>query len=125
MRLRGALQAAVGIAVGAVVLLYLSQPAGTIILSIASVVGLAALLSPHGLFAAFERATAALGRVIGRSVTWLLMFLIFYGIFVPFRLLFRRGHRDAMRRFYEPDAETYWETRELGRSASTLRERQF
>jgi hypothetical protein len=125
VRLRGALQAAAGLAVGAAVFLYLSQTAGTIIGCIASVVGLAALVSPHGLFAAFERATAALGQVIGRSVTWLLMFLIFYGIFVPFHLLFRRGQRDAMRRFYEPDAETYWESRELGRSASGLRERQF
>ena len=27
---------------------------------------------------------------------------------MPFGKLFRRGQRDKMRRYYEPDRETYW-----------------
>lgn len=124
-RLRGIAQAGVGAVVGTAVLLYLSFTAGIIVLCIASAIAVAALVSPHGLYAALERGTAALGRVIGGLVTWLLMFLIFYGIFVPFHALFRRGRRDAMRRYYEPEAPSYWEEHGRGRNAAGARDRQF
>ena len=56
-------------------------------------------------------------RVVGRFLTWILLSWIFYGFFLPFGALFRRGRRDSMKRFYEPEALSYWsscEPREAG-----------
>ena len=53
------------------------------------------------------------------------MSIIFFTVVTPFGMLFRRGQRDPMRRYYEPGAATYWSERTLGRSASKMRERQF
>ena len=44
-------------------------------------------------------------------MTWIVMVPIFYGVFLPFGLLFRRGRRDRMKRYYDPDAQSYWEER--------------
>jgi len=80
--------------------------------SAAALLGLAALLSPLGLFAAIERLLAAVGTRIQRALTWLLLPMIFFLFFVPFRRFFRRGRRDSMRRFYDPGAPSYWQPRE-------------
>jgi hypothetical protein len=122
-RLRGLVQAAAGAAVGTLVLLFVSRIAGTVVLTIAGLIGLAALLSPLGLFAAIERLFASLGHQVGRALTWILLPGIFYLFFVPFGALFRRGRRDAMKRFFEADAETYWKLREAPAGASEGRYR--
>jgi len=126
VRLRGCLQALAGAAVG--LLLYWlsgSRVIATVVLTIAGAIALAALISPGGAYAAIERAFAALGGAVGRAMAALLMPLVFYAVFVPFGLLFRRGRRDSMRRFFEPDAATYWSRRERGRTASASRRRQY
>lgn len=127
IRLRGALQAAVGLAVaGGFAWLGHRTPA-LVVGAIASFVLLAALASPLGLFAAIERMVAALGVRIGQALTWILLPAIFYGFFVPFGLLFRRGRRDSMRRFFEPGAASYWSVRgERGtHAASASHERPY
>lgn len=111
-RIRGGLQALAGAAIGAAILVFLSRTAGTIVLSIASLVALCALLSPLGAFAAIERGVAALGRGVGRVLTWLTLPAIFYAFFVPFAALLRRGRRDAMKRYFDPGAASYWTLRE-------------
>jgi hypothetical protein len=124
-RIRGAIQASVGVAVGALVYAYASRTVGSVILSIGSVILLSALLSPTGLYAAIDRGFNALGHHLGRFLTWVSMLTLFFLFFLPFGRLFRRGAKDPMRRFYAPDAATYWEERELGRRASASRERQY
>ena len=125
LRRRGTIQALVGITIGAVLFVFVSRVAGAVVATIGSVILLSALFSPEGLFAAIERGFLAFGHWVGRFLTWVLMSAIFWLFFVPFAFLFRRGRRDTMRRFYEPDAETYWTGREPERSASRSRERQF
>lgn len=124
-RLRGLLQGGVGIAFGAL-LVWLGHPRiGTVAASLGALVAVAALVSPTGLFAAIESGFATLGAWTGRALTWLLMPAIFYGFFMPFGLLFRRGRRDAMRGFYESEAPTYWSQRDERRSGSSSRHRQY
>jgi hypothetical protein len=48
---------------------------------------------------------------------------IFYLLFAPFGELLRRGRRDRLHRYFEPDAESYWEPHMVIRSSS--RERQY
>ena len=94
-------------------------------ITIGALILLAALLSPNGFYRTIEAAFATLGQWVGRGLSWALLSAVFWLFFFPFGLLFRRGHRDSMRRFYEPEAESYWTTREIGRSGSSSRERQY
>ena len=124
-RLRGTLQALAGAGIGALVFALLSRIAGTVVMSIATLILLSALLSPSGLYAGIERLFAALGRRVGTGLTWIVLPLIFYLIFLPFGTLFRSGRRDPMKRFYETDAESYWSPRRVGRSGSAFHTRQY
>jgi hypothetical protein len=124
-RLRGALQGAVGLAVGATLFALGWPTAGGIALALGGAVALSALFSPDFLYAAIERLFAATGRAVANTLSALLLPLLFFGIFTPFAALFRRGRRDAMTRFYEPDAASYWSERDRGRSASKSRSRQY
>ncbi len=124
-RLRGTLQALAGAGVGALIFALLSRIAGTVVMSIAAVILLSALLSPAGLYAGIERLFAALGRRVGTSLTWIVLPLLFYLVFLPFGMIFRSGRRDPMKRFYEADAESYWSPRQVGRSGSASRTRQY
>ncbi len=39
----------------------------------------------------------------------LLLTVVFWGLFVPMRLIFTMAGKDALRRKWQPDAATYWE----------------
>lgn len=122
-RLRGVVRALVVACVGSLVFLYWSRVIGTIALSIAIIVGLSALISPNGVYAAIERLVDKLAHATGVALSWVLLIPVFYLVFLPFGLLFRRGRRDSMKRFIDEDCESYWEIREPGDALST--ERQF
>lgn len=107
-RLRGVLQASVGAIVGLLVHRTLSPSVGTAILSVASIILLAALLSPRVLYSGIERLFSVTGRALARGVTWISLVTLLYLVFFPFGVLFRRGRRDRMRRRFEPEATTYW-----------------
>ncbi len=49
---------------------------------------------------------------IGFVLSYLLMGLLFYGVFTPFGLVFRLIGRDALERRLDPAAESYWIPRE-------------
>lgn len=127
VRVRGALQAAVGLSVAGALAWYGHRTPALVVGTVASVIALAALLSPLGLFAAIEHAFTVLAGWIGKGLTWLLLPLIFYTFFVPFSALFRRGRRDSMRRYFDRDAASYWTVRGTvdGRTASASHERQY
>lgn len=124
-RLRGSLQALVGGAVGTAVFFFLSNTVAYFIWSVASVILLSALFSPRGLYALIDRGFLSLGNLLGRAMTWIVLPLVFYGFFVPFGRVLRRGARDTMKRFYEPDADTYWTEGDESRSGSNERKRQY
>jgi hypothetical protein len=125
MRLQGLVQAEVAAGFGGVLFLFWSQTIGSIVLTVAGIVGFSALVSPLGLFAAIERLFLALGRATGRLLTWILLVPVFYGFFAPFGQLLRRGRRDRLKRRLEPEAATYWEPHEGPTAASSSLERQY
>ena len=125
LRIGGAVRAAIGFGIG-LILLYLG--AGTfafVVLGISTAVFTAAIASPLGVYATLDRAFRAAGRAVGRGMTWTLGAPFFYLAFPAFGYLFRRGSRDRMQRFFDPDAPTYWEAHEGLKSGSSSRTRQF
>jgi hypothetical protein len=125
VRLRGGLQALVGVGVGLLMFLFVSPTIGRIVMGIAGFILLSALVSPTVVYAGIEKLFDSLGHLLGRGMTWLLMVPLFYLFFLPFGLLFRRGRRDRLRRYSERDAATYWERREGPTAASHSREHQY
>ena len=125
VRLRGLLQAVVAALFGGALFFFWSRTIGSVVLAVASLVGLSALASPLGLFAAIERLFLALGRATGRVLTWLLLVPVFYAFFAPFGQLLRRGRRDRLKRQLEPDAASYWEPHAGPTAASSSLERQY
>ena len=116
-RLRGTLRALVAGAVGGVVFVFWSRTVGSVALGIATFVLLSALVSPNGLYDGIERLFVALGQATGRALAWLLLVPVFVVFFVPFGVLLRRGRRDRMQRFFDPDADSYWEPRQARASS--------
>jgi hypothetical protein len=112
VRLRGALQAFAGLAVAATFFWFGHRVPAAVVGSIAAVVGLSALASPFGVFAAIERGFDALGRGLGRLLGWIVLPAIFYLFFAPFSVLFRRGRRDSMKRAFDAEATSYWTPRD-------------
>jgi uncharacterized membrane protein YhdT len=45
---------------------------------------------------------------IGFVISWVLMALVYYGLFTPVGLLFRLTGRDKLHKHPDPDAKTYW-----------------
>lgn len=125
-RRRGAIQAAIGAAVAVGLYAGLGWTiASVVVASIAGLLGITALVSPTRLYAAIERGTSAFAGWVGKGLTWIVMPPVFFLIFLPFGLLFRRGRRDAMKRFYDADAPSYWVVRDPEREATRSRERPF
>jgi len=122
-RVRGGLQALAGGIVGTALYAVASQRAAVLVWTVTGVVGVCALVSPLGLFVAIERSFAGLGRWTGGALSWLLLPIAFYGFFVPFRALFRRGHRDSMRRYFDAQSQSYWSLRKVTAAAQTPEER--
>ncbi len=50
-------------------------------------------------------------RPIGAVIGELAMLLIYFGVFLPFGLVFRLGKRDALRLTLDREAETYWQSK--------------
>jgi hypothetical protein len=124
-RVRGIVQAGIGATVATVFLFVGWRTPAFIVYGIASLIALAALLSPTGVYALLDRMTVALGERIGRVLTWTVLVPVFYLFFVPFGKIFRAGRRDRMKRHFDSEATTYWEPHEGPTAASTSHERQY
>jgi hypothetical protein len=121
----GSLQGMALVALGAGLHLFWSRGVGTVVLTIGSAILVSALVSPTGLYAAIRRFFTRLGHWTGSALNWLLMPALFYAIFYPLGRVLRRGRRDRLRRWLEPEAETYWEPHEGFTAASTSPEKQY
>jgi hypothetical protein len=110
VRRRALLQALAGAAFGSVCFLFWSRSVAYFAFAMAALVLVSALVSPSGLHAGMQRLFETTGRVLGRAMTWLLMAPLFYLFFLPFGMILRRGKRDRLRRYFDPEAESYWES---------------
>ena len=109
---KGVRQGLVGLVMGAAVYFGLSPHMGLVASTVSSFILISALVSPDGVYAAIERLIGGLVGAVGKGGTAVVMVPVFYLIFLPFGVLFRRGRSDGMKRFYDESSDSYWLTRE-------------
>lgn len=107
-RRRGSLRGVIAIAAAGLFWVLDTPTLAMIVATIGAVTLLSALASPLGLYAVIERAIGRAAGLLGRITTVITLVPLFYLFFVPFGALFRRKRRDKLKRFYEPEADTYW-----------------
>lgn len=107
-RRRGAVQSLVGIAIGGAVAWWWRPLPGAAIAGVALLVGLLALASPLRAFAALSRFFERLGRLVGGAVTWLLMGVLYYLVFLPLGLALRARGRLRLTTGFDARQASYW-----------------
>lgn len=118
------IQGAIGGVIGTGVYFYLHPTVGMVAWGISGFLALLGLISPTGGYSKVKSAMDGFGRVVGTVMAWTLLLPVYYLFFTPFRILFRGGKKDAMTRWLDPDAKSYWVTRE-GEIKKGSYERQF
>jgi hypothetical protein len=123
---RGAIGGAVGLTAAAVVYFFFERPvAAAVIAGIAVTITLIAFLAPLTLYKALNRGLERFARAVGSAVTWVLMTLLFYLLFLPVGLVLRARGRLGITRAADRRLPTYWSsTEDRARTLESYR-RQF
>jgi len=124
LRRAAVLQGIVGALIGTGIYHYFSTTVGIVAWSLAGLLTLIGLASPTGLYQKLKSALDGFGVLVGRVVSWVLLVPVYWLFFTPFHFLFRRGRKDSMTRWLDPDASTYWVTRDSDPPKESY-ERQF
>jgi hypothetical protein len=110
-RRSGTLRAVVGLAAAGAAAL-LGHPVLAVGIAAVTLGGLTiAWLWPVTVHAVVERWLGALGRGLGRALAWLLLTPLFVVFFWGFGRWMRRGRRDALQRWLDPNAPSYYRPR--------------
>jgi hypothetical protein len=124
-RRRGLWQAGAGLT-AAGLLAWLWRPAaGLLAGGVAVVLGLLALVSPLGAFAAAGRLFERLGTGIGAAVAWLLLGALHFLVFLPLGLALRSRGRLRLTRGFDARLSTYWVSAHRWRHDEEAYRRQF
>ena len=108
-RRQGAAGGAVGLAVAAVLAWFLHRSGAAVAVAALSLaVALLALAAPLTLYRRLRGAFDRLGHWAGTGVTWLLMTVLFYLLFLPVGLFMRATGKLAFTGFADPAADSYW-----------------
>lgn len=103
---------------------FVTPIAGTIVMTLSTLLGLTAAASPARFYPALVRFVRRTGTFVGLAFSWLLLVPFFYLIVTPLGLVFKRGRRDPLQRRLEPHRDSYWQRPESDWSETDLR-RQF
>jgi len=110
-RRQGAIGGGVGLAVAAALAFLLHRTGlAAVVAAVALAVALLALATPLTLYRQLRGALDRLGSWVGTAVTWLLMTVLFYLLFLPVGLILRATGKLAFTRFADPTLATYWTT---------------
>ena len=122
-RRKGLIGAVIGLAVAAL-LNYWDRPvAALVIAGIAIAIALIAVVSPLGLFKTLSRGLDQFAHAVGSGVTWVLMPILFYLVFLPVGLFLRARGRLAISRRADRRLPTYWtSTAERARTSESYRQ---
>jgi hypothetical protein len=107
-RRKGLLGGVIGLAVATVLYFWKPQMA-LVVVAIAALTTLLALVSPLGAFRALTRALEAFARGVGLVLTWLLMAIAYYLLFLPVGLLLRAAGKLHITRGADAKRASYWE----------------
>lgn len=109
VRTRGAIGAAIGLAFAAALWLLWHRPvAAAVVAAAALALSLPALLVPRTAGRAVMRALDRFAHAVGSAVTWVLMTLVFYLLFLPLGLVLRGRKRLGITRAFDPRLDSYW-----------------
>jgi hypothetical protein len=103
----------VGLVVGSVVAFgvyrFLHRPVlAVVVAGIALLLALLAFASPRTLYRTVLRVFDRFAHAVGILVTWLLMTLLVYLLFLPAGLILKAGRKLRIARRYDPSAPSYW-----------------
>lgn len=111
LRRRGMIRALLPAAFGTLLYVRGFHVSAAIVLGVAALTLLAALGSPTGAYAALERLFERLVNRIVLLSSWLILRVVFYGVFVPLGALLRSGRRDQLQRWNDVARSSYWSDR--------------
>lgn len=97
--------------VGLVPLVFGDGNARWVLVLIGGVIFAVALVRP-GVLQPLNRGWIALGLLLQRIVSPIMLGVVFFGVVLPTGLIMRALRRDLLRLAREPEAETYWIVRE-------------
>ncbi len=121
-RRKGVIGGVIGLAVAAVIYFVFHRPvAAAVVAAIAVLIGLLALASPLGLYKGLTRALDRFAHAVGSVLTWILMPVLFYLVFLPMGLLLRARGKLAISKSADPRMPTYWKTTERERTPESYR----
>jgi hypothetical protein len=125
-RRQGAIGGGVGLAVAAVLAFLLHRTGlATAVAAAALAVAVLALAAPLTLYRRLRGALDRLAKWVGIAVTWLLMTVLFYLLFLPVGLILRATGKLTFTRFADPALETYWTATEGGVHTAESYRKQF
>lgn len=108
-RTKGLIGGAVGLAVAALFhFVFHRTVAAEVIAAVAVLVALLALISPLGLYKGFTKALDRFAHAVGAGVTWVLMTVLFYLVFLPAGLILRARGKLGISRGADRSLSTYW-----------------
>jgi formate-dependent nitrite reductase membrane component NrfD len=91
-----------------------------VIAAIAVLIALLALVSPLGAYKTLTRWLDRFAHAVGSAVTWALMTVLFYIVFLPAGLVLRSRKKLGISRGADPRLPTYWIATEERERARTL-----
>jgi hypothetical protein len=122
-RTKGVIGGAVGLAVAALLrFVFHKTTAAEVVAAIAVLVALTALASPLGAYKTLSRWLDRFAHAVGTAVTWVLMTVLFYLVFLPAGLILRR--KLAITKGADRRLPTYWiatEERERARTPESYK----
>ena len=108
-RRQGLIGLAVGLTVAGAFAWFGHPRMAMVVAGISVVLALVALLSPGGLYPRIAAALEAFGRVVGTTITWILMTLAYLLLFLPVGLLLRATGKLRLQRAYDSSRASYWQ----------------
>jgi hypothetical protein len=113
---------AIGLAVAALVYFWFHRPvAAAVIAAVAVSIALIALASPLGLYKGLARALDRFAYGVGSVITWVLMTLLFYLVFLPLGAVLRARGKLAISKGADRRLTTYWKPTESEKTPESYR----
>jgi hypothetical protein len=113
LRTRGMVGGGIGLVVAA--LFYFvghKETAAAVVAGIAIVLAFLALVAPLTIFKKISHALEVFAHAVATAVTWVLMTILYYIVFLPIGLVLRSGKKLAITKGADPRLPSYWKSTE-------------
>lgn len=108
-RQRGLLGGLIGLSIAAGLFFFWERPLpAAVVAAVALLFTLLALLAPLTAYKALTRALDRLGHAVGTAVTWLLLTVLYYLLFLPLGWFLRLRGKLAITKSFDPRRPSYW-----------------